>query len=173
MKLIVTPAAPKSAGHYSHAVIHNGVVYVAGQLGIDAANPGKAPGSIEAQTEQTLKNIRAILEAAGSSELAFEYLPALGVNGIYLMTGVPGPGNRVAIDTDLAMRRLVLNNQAVVGVVNANIRAFRSAVERLGHFARKYPDALQSFITARVPLEAFSQHLLAKQRGEIKTVLTL
>ena len=66
MKLIVTPAAPKSAGHYSHAVIHNGVVYVAGQLGIDAANPGKAPGSIEAQTEQTLKNIRAILEAAGS-----------------------------------------------------------------------------------------------------------
>src|SRR5437588_10585248 len=66
MKLIVTPAAPKSAGHYSHAVVHNGVVYVAGQLGIDPANPGKAPGSIEAQTEQTLKNIRAILEAAGS-----------------------------------------------------------------------------------------------------------
>jgi 2-iminobutanoate/2-iminopropanoate deaminase len=66
MKFIVTPAAPKSAGHYSHAVVHNGVVYVAGQLGIDPANPGKPPGSIEAQTEQTLKNIRAILEAAGS-----------------------------------------------------------------------------------------------------------
>ena len=49
----------------------------------------------------------------------------------------------------------------------------RRAVERLGHFARKYPDALQSFITARIPLEAFSQHLLSKQRGEIKTVLTL
>ena|SRR5438045_7859109 len=66
MKFIITPAAPKAAGHYSHAVVHNGVVYVAGQLGIDPANPGKAPGSIEAQTEQTLKNIGAILEAAGS-----------------------------------------------------------------------------------------------------------
>ncbi|PYV12542.1 MAG: glucose dehydrogenase [Acidobacteria bacterium] len=145
-------------------------VAVLGKLGITYfSSKDKSPSEVAA----AIGNIDVILEAAGSSELAFEYLPALGVNGIYLMTGVPGPGNRVAIDTDLAMRRLVLNNQAVVGVVNANIRAFRSAVERLGHFARKYPDALQSFITARVPLEAFSQHLLAKQRGEIKTVLTL
>ena len=66
MKLITTPNAPKPAGHYSHAVIHNGVVYVAGQLGINPADPKAKPGSIESQTEQTLANIRAILQAAGS-----------------------------------------------------------------------------------------------------------
>jgi 2-iminobutanoate/2-iminopropanoate deaminase len=66
MKTIATTQAPKPAGHYSQAVVHNGVVYVAGQLGIDPANPKAGPGSIEAQTEQTLKNIQAILQAAGS-----------------------------------------------------------------------------------------------------------
>jgi len=89
------------------------------------------------------------------------------------MTGVPGPGNRVTIDGDVMMRRIVLYNQVVLGVVNANAAAFRRAVERLGHFAKKYPDVLQSLITARAPLERYGDYLLAKQRGEIKTVLTL
>jgi 2-iminobutanoate/2-iminopropanoate deaminase len=66
MKTIATTKAPKPSGHYSQAVVHNGVVYVAGQLGIDPSNPKAPPGSIESQTEQTLNNIRAILEAAGS-----------------------------------------------------------------------------------------------------------
>jgi 2-iminobutanoate/2-iminopropanoate deaminase len=66
MKTIHIPDAPRPAGHYSQAVVHQGIVYVAGQLGIDPANPKAPPGSIEAQTERTLANIHAILEAAGS-----------------------------------------------------------------------------------------------------------
>jgi 2-iminobutanoate/2-iminopropanoate deaminase len=66
MKTIQTPGAPTPAGHYSQAVVHNGVIYVAGQLPIDPANPKASPGPIEAQAEQTLRNIQAILEAAGS-----------------------------------------------------------------------------------------------------------
>jgi len=66
MKLISTPKAPTPAGHYSQAVVHNGVVYVSGQLGINPQNPKAPTGSIEEQTEQTLANVRAILEAAGS-----------------------------------------------------------------------------------------------------------
>ena len=66
MKLIHTPNAPTPAGHYSQAVVHNGLVFVAGQLGINPANPKAPPGSIEEQSTQTLRNIEAILKAAGS-----------------------------------------------------------------------------------------------------------
>jgi 2-iminobutanoate/2-iminopropanoate deaminase len=66
MKVIETPGAPKPAGHYSQAVVHNGIVYVAGQLPIDPETGEKKLGSIEEQTEQVLNNISAILKAAGS-----------------------------------------------------------------------------------------------------------
>src|SRR5262249_20275483 len=63
---VFTPQAPSPAGHYSQAVVHNGIVYVAGQLPIDPVTGEKKLGSIEVQTEQALKNVAAILEAAGS-----------------------------------------------------------------------------------------------------------
>jgi 2-iminobutanoate/2-iminopropanoate deaminase len=63
---VSTQNAPTPAGHYSQAVIHNGVVYVAGQLAIDPHTGARLTGSIEEQTEQTLKNIGEILKAAGS-----------------------------------------------------------------------------------------------------------
>ncbi|MSR07843.1 MAG: RidA family protein [Gemmatimonadetes bacterium] len=66
MKLVSTPNAPTPAGHYSQAVVHGGLVFVAGQLGINPKDPKAPPGSIEAQTEQTLRNLEAILIAAGS-----------------------------------------------------------------------------------------------------------
>src|SRR5690606_12773919 len=57
---------PAPAGHYSQAVVHNSVVYVAGVLGTDPARPGHAPDDIELQTEIALRNVAAILVAAGS-----------------------------------------------------------------------------------------------------------
>ena len=129
----------------------------------------KTPQEIAA----AIGNIDVIFEAAGSSQLSFEYLPVLGINGIYIMTGVPGPGNRVTIDGDDVMRRLVLNNQVILGVVNANIDAFRRAVHHLGLLAEQHPETVQALITARAPMEDFSQYLTQKRRGEIKTVLTL
>ncbi|MBL8205740.1 MAG: RidA family protein [Blastocatellia bacterium] len=66
MENILTPNAPTPAGHYSQATVHNGVVYVAGQLPIDPVTGEKLHGSIEAQTERTLRNVEAILHAANS-----------------------------------------------------------------------------------------------------------
>lgn len=63
---IQTPTAPIPAGHYSQATVHDGVVYVAGQLAIDPATGEKVLGSVEEQTERALRNVEAILEAAGS-----------------------------------------------------------------------------------------------------------
>lgn len=66
MDLIRAPKAPPAGGHYSHAVVHGGLVFVAGQLPIDPANPKAPPGTIEQQTERALTNVAAILDAAGS-----------------------------------------------------------------------------------------------------------
>ena len=66
MKTIETPHAPHPAGHYSQAVVHGGPVFVAGQLPIDPASPGRPAGDVEEQTERALRNVEAILEAAGS-----------------------------------------------------------------------------------------------------------
>jgi 2-iminobutanoate/2-iminopropanoate deaminase len=64
--LIQTPNAPTPGGHYSQATVHNGLVYVAGQLSIDPLTQEKKLGSIEEQTEQALKNVGEILKASGS-----------------------------------------------------------------------------------------------------------
>jgi 2-iminobutanoate/2-iminopropanoate deaminase len=67
MKKIQTDKAPNPAGHYSQAVVHNGMVFVSGQIPIDPLTGEKITGSIEDQTAQVLKNLTAILEASGSS----------------------------------------------------------------------------------------------------------
>lgn len=66
IRRVLTADAPRPAGHYSQATIHHGVVYVAGQLAIDPATGEKRLGSIEEQTERTLRNLEAILLASGS-----------------------------------------------------------------------------------------------------------
>lgn len=63
---VQTAAAPAPAGHYSQATVFAGVVYVAGQLALDPVTRELVPGGIEAQTERTLANVCAVLEAAGS-----------------------------------------------------------------------------------------------------------
>lgn len=67
MRLVQIQGAPRPAGHYSQAVEHNGFVFVAGQLPIVPGQTEHRPGSVAEQTEQTLRNVAAILEAAGSS----------------------------------------------------------------------------------------------------------
>jgi 2-iminobutanoate/2-iminopropanoate deaminase len=59
--------APFQGAPYSQAVVHGDLVFVAGQIGIDPETNQVVEGGIEAQTEQVMKNISAILEQAGSS----------------------------------------------------------------------------------------------------------
>lgn len=56
---------PKPAGPYSPGVRAGNLVFVSGQVGVDPAT-GVAPDGVEAQTEQVLRNVASILEAAGS-----------------------------------------------------------------------------------------------------------
>lgn len=63
---VTTDAAPAALGPYSQAVVAGGFVFVSGTVGIDPAT-GEVAEGIEAQTELALRNIAAILQAAGAS----------------------------------------------------------------------------------------------------------
>jgi 2-iminobutanoate/2-iminopropanoate deaminase len=67
MNVVSTPDAPSPAGHYSQGIVQGGFVFVAGQLPLDPRSGALvAPDDIEAQAERTLRNVDAILRAAGS-----------------------------------------------------------------------------------------------------------
>lgn len=66
MEKIETKNAPVPAGHYSQGIVCNGLVFVSGQLAINPETREPVIGSIEAQTEQCLRNVEAVLLAAGS-----------------------------------------------------------------------------------------------------------
>nr|AIA13462.1 Endoribonuclease L-PSP [uncultured bacterium] len=66
MNKIKLPDTPEPKGHYSSAVVHNGLIFVSGQLPRDAVSGEVETGAIEAQTELALRNVEAILHAANS-----------------------------------------------------------------------------------------------------------
>jgi 2-iminobutanoate/2-iminopropanoate deaminase len=66
MKIVTTERAPKAVGPYSQAVVANGFIFCAGQLGIDPQR-GDLLDGVENQTHQAIKNLQAVLEGGGSS----------------------------------------------------------------------------------------------------------
>ncbi len=65
--IIATERAPKAIGPYSQATQHNGIVYLSGQIPLDPATMQIVEGDIAVQTERVMENLKAVLEAAGSS----------------------------------------------------------------------------------------------------------
>ena len=70
MKVIATDRAPKALGPYSQGYVHNGLLYSAGQIAINPATDAIEATDIVGQTRQVCENLKAVLEAAGSSFLA-------------------------------------------------------------------------------------------------------
>ncbi|MEP7211748.1 MAG: RidA family protein [Acidobacteriota bacterium] len=66
MKIIQPDGQPTPKGHYSPGIEHHGIVYVSGQLPMDLETREPFTGSIEEQTELALRNVEAVLQAAGS-----------------------------------------------------------------------------------------------------------
>ena len=67
MKKISTDKAPAAIGPYSQAVVYNNILFTSGQIPINPATGNVEAQGITAQTEQVMKNLGAVLEAAGSS----------------------------------------------------------------------------------------------------------
>ena len=66
-EVVSSEKAPKAIGPYSQGIKANGFVFCSGQIPYDRENNEMVSGSITDQTKQSLKNIKAVLEAAGSS----------------------------------------------------------------------------------------------------------
>lgn len=66
-QIISTEKAPKAIGPYSQAIVYGGLAYLSGQIAIDPATNSLMQGGIAEQTERVLENIKAVLEACGSS----------------------------------------------------------------------------------------------------------
>jgi 2-iminobutanoate/2-iminopropanoate deaminase len=65
--VISSPDAPAAVGPYSQAIATDGFVFTSGQLGLDPATGAFVEGGVDAQAERALRNLGAVLEAAGSS----------------------------------------------------------------------------------------------------------
>ena len=66
MKTVQPADQPTPKGHYSPGIVHNGLVYVSGQLPMDMKTREPFAGEIETQTELALRNVEAVLKEAGS-----------------------------------------------------------------------------------------------------------
>jgi threonine dehydrogenase-like Zn-dependent dehydrogenase len=119
------------------------------------------PSALEAKAGA----VDVVYEATGASRFSFDVLGALGPNGIFIFTGVPGRKEPLQLDGAALMKSLVLKNQVVLGTVNAGPDAFDAALDDLQAFTERWPGALERLITTRYPLEAVPEALTGKSDG--------
>ncbi len=127
-----------------------------------------APRALAAMTG----SIDLVYEALGAAQLAFDVLPLLGANGIYVFTGIPRRGENVTLALPELMANLILKNQAILGTVNAGRDAFAAAAGDLADFRIRWPEAVRALITARYPLEEFLEPITGLAAG-IKNVISI
>ncbi len=105
-EIVSTTDAPSALGPYNQAVIANGFVFCSGQVAIDPTTGELVAGGIEEQTERVLKNLEAVLEAAGSGldkvVKSTVFLKSMNdfkaMNGIYASFFTENPPARAAVE---------------------------------------------------------------------------
>lgn len=112
-----------------------------------------------------------IFEATGVPQLEFELIDALGINGIYVMTGIPAGERPLNIIGAPLLQQMVLKNQILVGSVNASINDFSRGIEELSEANQKYPEAIGKVITSRIPVDKFQDVFKSHDVNEIKSVI--
>ena len=98
-------------------------------------------------------------------------IDALGINGIYIVTGIAEGTRPVTVNGADLMRQLVLKNQVVLGSVNASIDHYKLAVTDLESYKEKWPEVTDLLITERIPYTDFKQALQGHTADEIKVVI--
>lgn len=114
-----------------------------------------------------------IVEATGSSTLDEGLLDLLAPNGAIVLTGIPDANDPAGAPMGARLRRLVLQNQAVVGSVNANRNHFRSAAADLAELARRWPGLPEGLIGERRPWGEYAELFGHRGAGTIKSVLAV
>lgn len=110
-----------------------------------------------------------VIEATGAAPLVFGAMANTAPYGIVCLTGVSSAGRRLPVDAGALNRDIVLENDVVIGSVNANPDHYATAADAL---AKADGNWLARLVTRRVPLESFADAFTA-QPDDVKVVITL
>jgi threonine dehydrogenase-like Zn-dependent dehydrogenase len=110
-----------------------------------------------------------VIEATGVGQLVFGAIEQSATYGVVCLTGVSPTGRELDVDAGALNRALVLENDVVVGSVNANTRHYRAAADALADADHAW---LHRLITRRVPLEQAPEAFEAGEE-DVKVVITL
>jgi threonine dehydrogenase-like Zn-dependent dehydrogenase len=112
-----------------------------------------------------------IFESAGIAKLQINLIDALGINGVYVTTGIPSGERPELIMAAEIMQQMVLKNQVILGSVNASPEHYGMAVDYLKAAVEKWPEQMQQVITEKVPYKDFDKVLHQHSNEEIKVVV--
>lgn len=146
---------------------------------LDRVTDGPKPKLVESlgasyhhdDIESVAKRVRpdVVIEATGVGSVIFGVLTNTETYGITCLTGVSSGGHHLDVDAGLVNRDIVLENDVVVGSVNANLRHYQQAAEVLAHADRQWLDGL---ITRRVPLDSAAEAFQPAD-GDVKVIIEL
>jgi threonine dehydrogenase-like Zn-dependent dehydrogenase len=113
-----------------------------------------------------------IVEATGSSEVAFRAIRLVDRDGIVCLTGMSPHKGTHQVCTDCVNMDLVINNKAVFGTSSSNRLHFERGIERMISIEGKWPGLLETMFTRRVGLEHAADDL-RRDREDIKVVVEI
>lgn len=123
------------------------------------------------RVNEALGPMELIVEATGIAALEFNLLDALALDGVYVLTGIPGGHRPIEIAGSELISRLVLGNRVMVGSVNASRDHYQMAVDDLMAAHLQWGAHLDRLITNRYPHTEFLAALGRQDENEIKVVL--
>ena len=112
-----------------------------------------------------------LFEATGVPKLAFNLIDALALNGVYILTGIPGGHCAAQLHACDLIRQMVLDNQVMIGSVNAARGHFQMAVDDLVQAHLRWPGQVERLITHCFKPEEAAATLREHPEGEIKAVI--
>ena len=113
-----------------------------------------------------------IVEATGSSEIAFKAMRLAASNGIVCLTGLSPEQRTHTICTDCVNQDLVMHNKAVFGTVSSNRVHFERGLDRLASIERRWPGLLERMFSRRVGLEHVRESL-KKEKDDVKVLVEI
>jgi threonine dehydrogenase-like Zn-dependent dehydrogenase len=142
---------------------------------VDLATTGPKPDAVAAlgatyhtgSVADACEGADVVVECTGVGQLVFDVMASVAAGGVVCLTGVSSGGRTLNIDAGALNREVVLENEVVVGSVNANRRHYETAADCLH---RADADWLDRLITRRAPLERFTD-ALGRRPEDIKTVV--
>jgi glucose 1-dehydrogenase len=116
----------------------------------------------------------AILDTTGTASLDIELTTHLGPNGVLMVTGIPPESvAQISAPTGEVFRRLMLENQAIVGSFSANRRYYEMGLRHLTAFRRRWGTVAEQMVSQRLPWTEFAPVLSGARPEGVKTVLTV